>query len=61
MDSMQVLLQLIDHSANARSTGSTGANDESSRSGGGRVAAAAVVAGWEGCGVASGLVGDSRS
>ncbi|GAB4822903.1 hypothetical protein N2152v2_009949 [Parachlorella kessleri] len=32
VDSLAVLQQLIDHSSNARSTGSTGANDESSRS-----------------------------
>lgn len=32
VDNIPVLQQLIDHSANARSTGSTGANDESSRS-----------------------------
>jgi hypothetical protein len=31
VDSLGVLQQLIDHSSNARSTGSTGANDESSR------------------------------
>jgi hypothetical protein len=35
VDNMGVLQQLIEHSSNARSTGSTGANDESSRWGAG--------------------------